>query len=325
MTTIKVSPKLVTVFGGSGFVGRHVVRTLAARGYLVRNACRRPELAGHLQPLGNLGQIHSVQANLRHRWSVERAVEGADHVVNAVGILAESGRQSFNAVQEFGARAVAEAAQSVGASLTHISAIGADVNSASHYARSKGKGEQAVLDTVPDAVILRPSLLFGPEDEFFNRFADMVRYSPFVPLLGGGHNRIQPVYVGDVAEAVALSAGSQITRGTIYELGGPEVLTFRQSMERMLDVVGRRRTLVTVPWPVAQLMGSVLGVLPGNLLTSDQVTLLRTDNVVSEAAQKEGRTLAGLGIKPETIDSILPSYLWRYRLAGQYTRVGRQA
>ncbi|GHD16129.1 complex I NDUFA9 subunit family protein [Tianweitania populi] len=325
MTTIKASPKLVTVFGGSGFVGRHIVRALAKRGYQVRVACRRPELANHTQPMGTIGQIQPIQANLRYRWSVDRAVEGADYVVNAVGILFESGRQSFNTVQDFGARSVAEAARAAGAPLTHISAIGANDGSESIYARSKARGEQAVLETSPDAVILRPSIVFGPEDSFFNRFADMARYSPMLPLLGGGKTRLQPVYVGDVAEAAAMSVDGRVAGGRVYELGGPEVLTFRECMEHMLDVVDRRRPLVSVPWPIAKLQGAILGMLPGHLLTSDQVTLLKSDNVVSEEAIRDGRTLSGLGITPETVDAILPSYLWRYRVAGQYTRVGRHA
>ncbi len=193
--TLSNLPPLVTVFGGSGFVGRHVVRALARRGYRIRVAVRRPDLAGFLQPLGNVGQISFVQANLRYRKSVDSAVQGADHVINCVGILFEAGRNTFDSVQEFGARAVAEAARSVGASLTHVSAIGADVNSESVYARTKGRAEKAVLDTVPNAVILRPSIVFGPEDGFFNKFAEMARFSPFLPLVGGGQTKFQPVYV----------------------------------------------------------------------------------------------------------------------------------
>ena len=320
MAKITDKPKLVTIFGGSGFIGSHVARALARRGYRMRIAVRRPNQAAHLQPLGNVGQIHAVQANLRYRWSVDRAVEGADHVINLVGILAESGRQTFDAVQDFGARAVAEAARVAGASLTQISAIGADENSESGYARSKALGEKAALETVKDAVILRNSIVFGPEDSFFNRFADMARYSPALPLIGGGETRFQPVYVGDVAEAIARSVDGRVAGGRIYELGGPEVLTFRQCMEEMLKVIDRKRLLVTVPWPVAELMGSVLGMLPGALLTSDQVTQLRSDNIVSEEADAAGRTLQGLGIAPQSIDAILPSYLWRYRPAGQFTR-----
>ncbi|MBP0437223.1 complex I NDUFA9 subunit family protein [Tianweitania sediminis] len=324
MTTIKSTPKLATVFGGSGFLGRYIVRSLAKRGFQVRVACRRPELAGHVQPLGNVGQIHAVQANLRHRWSVDRAVEGADYVVNAVGLLAESGRQSFSSVQDEGARAVAEAARSVGAGLTHISAIGADPNSESGYAQSKARGEQGVREVIPDAVILRPSIVFGPEDQFFNRFADMARISPFLPLLGGGHTRLQPVYAGDIGEVVGMAGENRVAPG-LYELGGPEVLTFRECMEHMLQVIDRKRVFIPIPWPIARLQGAVLGMLPGKLLTSDQVKLLQRDNVVSAEAEQAGRTLLGLGITPESIDALLPSYLWRYRLAGQYTRVGKQA
>ncbi|MEP9374435.1 complex I NDUFA9 subunit family protein [Mesorhizobium sp. KR1-2] len=320
MTEILQIPKLVTVFGGSGFIGRHVVRALAKRGYRVRVACRRPELAGHLQPLGSMGQIQPVQANIRVRWSVDRAVEGADHVVNLVGILAESGRQKFPVVQEFGARAVAEAARAVGAGLTHVSALGANAQSESVYARTKAGGERAVQETIPDATIFRPSIVFGPEDGFYNRFANMARFSPILPLIGGGTTRFQPVYVVDVAEAIAHAVEGSIERGRIYELGGPNVLTFRQCMEEMLDVIHRRRMLVSVPWWAASLQGAVLGMLPGKLLTSDQVTLLKSDNVVSPEAEREGRTFAGIGIMPQSTATILPSYLWRYRPAGQFSR-----
>jgi NADH dehydrogenase len=320
MTEILQTPKLVTVFGGSGFVGRHVVRALAKRGYQVRVATRRPDLAGHLQPLGNVGQIQAVQANLRVHWSVDRAVQDADHVINLVGILYESGKQRFAAVQEVGARAVAEAARAVGAGLTHGSALGADARSQSVYARTKAKGEEAVLETIPGAVVYRPSIVFGPEDQFFNRFANMARFSPVLPLIGGGTTKFQPVFVGDVAEAIARSVDGKVEGGKIYELGGPQVLTFRQCMEEMLEIIDRKRLLVPVPWSIASLQGAILGMLPKPLLTSDQVTLLRTHNVVSEAAEREGRTFATIGLQPQTIATILPSYLWRYRPAGQFTR-----
>lgn len=320
MTEILQTPKLVVVFGGSGFVGRHVVRALAKRGYRIRVGCRRPDLAGHLQPLGNVGQIQPVQANLRVRWSVDQAVIGADHVVNLVGILHESGRQKFRTVHEFGARAIAEAARSVGAGMTHVSAIGADVNSQSAYARTKALGEKAVLETIKDAVILRPSINFGPEDGFFNRFAAMARYSPALPLIGGGGTQFQPVYVGDVAEAVARSVDGAVEGGKVYELGGPNVLTFKECMQELLTVIDRKRLLVPVPWWIAEIQASILGVLPGRLLTSDQVTQLRSNNVVSEEAVKSGRTLTGLGIQPQSLGTILPSYLWRFRAAGQFQR-----
>ncbi|MBB2972226.1 complex I NDUFA9 subunit family protein [Mesorhizobium sp. RMAD-H1] len=321
-TGILNKPKLVTVFGGSGFVGRHVVAALAQRGYRVRVAVRRPTLAPYLQPLGNMGQIQTVQANLRYRWSIDRAVKGADHVINLVGILYESGGQRFNAVQAFGARAVAEAARAEGIPLTHVSAIGADPQSASAYARTKAEGEKAVHEVLPDAIILRPSIVFGPEDGFFNKFADMARFSPFLPLIGGGHTKFQPVYVGDVAEAVARTVDGTLEHGKIYELGGPEVMSFRRCMEEMLRVIDRKRTLVPIPWFAAKLIGSIAGLLPKPMLTRDQVTLLQHDNVVSDKAASEGRTLEGIGIRPTATDAVLPTYLWRFREQGQFTKKG---
>lgn len=320
MTEILQTPQLVTVFGGSGFLGRHVVRSLAKRGYLVRVACRRPDLANFVQPLGNVGQIQPVQANLRVRWSIDRAVQGASHVVNLVGILHQGGRQRFSTVHEFGARAVAEAARAAGASLTHVSALGANDRSTSVYAQTKARGEQAVFDVMPDAVIYRPSIMFGPEDGFYNRFANMARFSPFLPLIGGGETRFQPVYVGDVAEAVARAVDGKVEGGKTYEFGGPQVLTFKECMEEMLEVIDRKRILLPLPWWAANLQASVLGLLPNPPLTKDQVTLLRTDNVVSQAAQDEGRTIAAAGIAPKSTAAILPTYLWRYRTAGQFTR-----
>ena len=325
--TLSNLPPLVTIFGGSGFVGRHVVRALAKRGYRIRVAVRRPDLAGHLQPLGNVGQISFVQANLRYRKSVDRAVDGADHVINCVGVLFESGRNTFEAVQDFGARAVAEAARATGATLTHISAIGADASSQSSYARTKGRAEAAILETLPAAVILRPSIIFGPEDGFFNKFAEMARFSPVLPLIGGGKTRFQPVYVTDVAEAVARSVDGKLTGGTIYELGGPQVLSFRECLDIMLKTIDRKRSFVSLPFGIASLMGSVASLVPFITppLTADQVVLLKSDNVVSAKAEAEGRTFAGIGIEPTMLESILPTYLVRYRPHGQYTRSGRAA
>ncbi|MHB0951045.1 MAG: complex I NDUFA9 subunit family protein [Allorhizobium sp.] len=325
--TLSNLPPLVTVFGGSGFVGRHVVRALARRGYRIRVAVRRPDLAGFLLPLGNVGQISLVQANLRYRASVDKAVQGADHVVNCVGILFESGRNSFDAVQEFGARAVAEAARAAGAGLTHISAIGADAKSRSSYASSKGKAEAAIHSIKPDAVILRPSIIFGPEDGFFNKFAGMARMLPFLPLIGGGKTKFQPVYVEDVAEAVARSVDGKLDAGKIYELGGREILSFRECLETMLKVVERRRAFVPMPFYIASFIGSVASAIPfvAPPLTSDQVKLLKTDNVVSEKAKAEGRTLEAMGIVPVTLESILPTYLVQYRPHGQFTGSGKAA
>lgn len=320
MSEILQTPKLVTVFGGSGFLGRHVVRALARRGYSVRVACRRPALANFLQPLGGVAQIQAVSANLRVRASVDRAVAGADHVVNLVGILFESGRQSFDAVQDFGARAVAEAARAAGAGLTHVSAIGANADSESDYARTKALGEKAVRETLPDAVILRPSIIFGPEDAFFNRFAGLARFLPALPLLGGGNTKLQPVFVGDVAEAIARAVDGNLAGGKVYELGGPRVLTFRACMEEMLAAIGRKRFLVSVPWWIARLQGKILGMLPNPQLTEDQVVMLQSDNVVEPAALADRRTLHGIGIEPTDLGVILPGYLWRFRVAGQFSQ-----
>ncbi len=311
--------KLVTVFGGSGFLGRHIVQALARRGYRVRAAVRRPDLATHLQPLGAPGQIMPIQANLRYRWSVDRAVIGADAVVNAVGILAPSGKQTFDAVQTFGPRAVAEAARAAGLSaITHISAIGANAESSSAYARSKAAGEAGVLETLPDSVIIRPSIVFGPEDNFFNQFADMARFAPVLPLIGGGETKFQPVYVCDVAEAVARAVDGKLTAGATYELGGPEVKSFKECLEDMLEVTRRSRVLLPLPFPIASALGKVLQLVPGAPLTADQVELLKSDNVVSDAARAQGRTLEGLGIKPTTLAAVLPTYLDRFREHGQY-------
>ena len=325
--TLSNLPPLVTVFGGSGFVGRHVVRALAKRGYRIRVAVRRPDLAFFLQPLGNVGQISFVQANLRYRASVDKAVQGADHVVNCVGILFESGRNSFDAVQDFGARAVAEAARSVGARLTHVSAIGADARSDSEYAATKGRAEDAVRSIVPDAVILRPSIIFGPEDGFFNKFASMARLMPVLPLVGGGKTKFQPVHVEDVAEAVARSVDGKLTPGAVYELGGRDVMTFRECLEAMLAVIGRKRPFVTLPFGIASLIGSLSSMIPfvKPALTSDQVKQLKSDNVVSDAAKAQGRTLEGMGINPVSLESILPTYLVHYRPHGQFTGSGKAA
>ncbi|MTH99986.1 complex I NDUFA9 subunit family protein [Roseibium sp. RKSG952] len=311
--------KLVTVFGGSGFVGRYVVQALAQRGYRVRAAVRRPDLAEHLQPLGLPGQIMPVQANLRYRWSVERAVLGADAVVNCVGILAPSGKQSFDAIQSFGPRAIAEATRAAGlSSVVHVSAIGADANSKSAYARSKAEGEAGILETLPGSVIHRPSIVFGPEDDFFNKFASMARLAPALPLIGGGQTKFQPVYVVDVAEAIAKSVDGELKSGATYELGGPEIKTFKDCLELMMEITQRRRLLAPLPFPVASVMGRILQMVPGAPLTADQVALLRSDNIVSETAKADNRTLEGMGLEPTTLAAILPSYLERYRTHGQY-------
>src|SRR6195256_4673134 len=314
---------LVTVFGGSGFLGRNVVRALAKRDYRIRVAVRRPELAGHLQPLSKVGQIHAVQANLRYPASVEAAMRDAQVAINLVGILAESGAQTFDAGQAAGAGAVAKAAAAIGARMVHVSAIGADENSLSRYGRAKAAGEKAVQSAVPSATILRPSIVFGPEDQFTNRFAALARMSPMLPLIGGGLTKMQPVYVGDVATAVAEAADGKAKAGATYELGGPEVLTMREIMEVILATIGRQRMLVSLPFGLAKLQALLLQFAPGPLkLTPDQVALLRVDNVVSDAAKAAGLTLDGLGIAPDSLEAIAPQYLWRFRKMRQFQKKG---
>ena len=314
---------LVTVFGGSGFLGRHVVRALAKRDYRIRVAVRRPELAGHLQPLGRVGQIHAVQANLRYPASVEAAMRDSHAAINLVGILAEGGPQTFDAVQGAGAGTVAKAAAAAGAAVVHVSAIGADEHSPARYARAKAAGEKAVLEAVPSASILRPSVVFGPEDQFTNRFAALARMSPALPLIGGGLTRLQPVYVGDVATAVADAVDGKARPGAVYELGGPEVLTMREIMEIILAVTERRRMLMPLPFGLAKLQALFLQFAPGDFkLTPDQVALLRSDNVVSDTAKAAGLTLEGLGITPDSMEAIVPQYLWRFRKTGQFAHRG---
>jgi NADH dehydrogenase len=309
---------LVTVFGGSGFLGRHVVRALAKHGYRVRVAVRQPELAGYLQPMGRVGQIHAVQANLRYPDSVAAAVRDADAVINLVGILFERGGQRFDAVMAAGAQSVARAAHAVSAPLIHVSAIGADDKSPSRYARAKAEGERLVLAADAGAVIVRPSIVFGPEDDFFNRFAALARIAPALPLVGGGVTRMQPVFAGDVAEAIARAVDGDLRAGGIYELGGPSVRTFRELMQFVLATTQRRRLLVPVPFALMKLQAVVLQFLPKPPITPDQVELLKRDTIVSEDAKRDGRTLEAIGITPESIEAIVPTYLWRFRKTGQF-------
>ncbi len=319
MTAKSNSDTLITVYGGSGFLGRHVVRALAKRDYRIRVAVRRPELANFLQPLGRVGQIHAVQANLRHAPSVDAAARDASILINLVGILAEGGKQRFDRVHAYGAEQIALAASAHGARLVQVSAIGADKNSPAHYARSKATAERLALAAQPQTVIMRPSIMFGPEDDFFNRFAVIARMSPFLPLIGGGETRFQPVFVGDVATAIADAVDGKLRGGTIYELGGPEVRTFKELMQFVLATIERKRLLVPVPFFVAKLEAMVLQFAPPPFtLTGDQVEMLRIDNVVSEAAKADGRTLQGIGIAPDSIEAIAPSYLWRFRRTGQF-------
>jgi len=316
---------LVTIFGGSGFVGGQIVRALARQGWRIRVAVRRPWRAYRLRLLGDVGQIEIVQANVRAPDTVERALEGAEAVVYAVGVLFESGAQTFQTAQADGPRLVAEAAARLGIGpFALVSAIGADADSASKYARAKAEGEAGVRAAIPGAVILRPSVVFGPEDQFFNRFAAMAVISPALPLIGGGHTRMQPVFVADVARAVAQSLADETTAGRTFELGGPTVYSFRRLMEITLKEIGRERMLIPLPWGLAGLMGSAgdvqaamrgaVGLIPPPPITTDQVTLLKTDNVVG--AGMPG--LPELGITAVPIEPIIPTYLYRYRKGGQY-------
>ncbi|QIG48638.1 complex I NDUFA9 subunit family protein [Nordella sp. HKS 07] len=318
--TLAPSETLITLIGGSGFLGRHVTRALAKRGYRIRVACRRPDLAGHVQPLGVPGQIMPVQANVRYPDSLAAVCEGAQAVINLTGVLYSAGAQSFDAIHVFGAEATARAAKAAKAKLfIQMSAIGADAGSTSDYAKSKAEGEARARANFQGAIVLRPSIVFGPEDQFFNRFAAMARFSPALPLIGGGETKFQPVFVGDIARAVTRLIDANVASGKTYELGGPEVQSFRSLIDFTLETIGRKRLLVPVPWSVARVQGMIMGLLPKPLLTSDQVELLKHDNVVSPEAIEEGRTLQGLGITPRGIEAIVPSYLYRYRKAGEFS------
>lgn len=308
--------RTVTVFGGSGFIGRHLVRRLAQRGWRVRVAVRRPDSALFLKPMGDVGQITPVQANLRDEASVQAAVAGADAVVNLVGILYEFGKQRFDAVHHDGARRVAAAARAAGASrFVQMSALGADLQSPATYARTKALGEQAVARAFPGATIIRPSVVFGPEDGFFNRFAAMAMVSPLLPVIGRPPHgpRFQPVFVGDVAEAIARAIEDPATAGKTYELGGPQVYTLAEILHLVLKWTGRRRLVAWLPMSIVKLQAAVLEWLPVPPLTRDQVKLLQVDNVVSGA--KPG--FNELGIQPAGAEVVVPGYLGRFRRGGR--------
>lgn len=313
--------KLVTIYGGSGFVGRYIARRMAKAGWRVRVAVRRPNQALHVKPYGAVGQVTPVFCNIRDDASVRAAMQGADAVVNCVGILFEQGRNQFDPVQAEGAGRIARIASDMGITkMVHLSAIGADAQSDSLYQRSKSEGEALVTQHFPTAVILRPSVIFGMEDQFFNRFAGMARFSPFLPVVGAD-TAFQPVYVDDVAAAAQKAIEGAVAPG-IYELGGPEAATFRSLMERMLTEIHRKRIIVNIPFGVANLMAGVLGLaqtlslglFTNSLLTRDQVRNLRRDNIVTEGA----RGFKELGISPHPLEAIVPAYLYAYRPAGQF-------
>ena len=313
------NPGLVTVFGASGFLGRYVIRALTARGWRVRAAVRNPHTSHELKVMGDVGQVQLMQANVRFPQSVIRAVDGADAVINLVGALFETGRQTFDALHVGAPDIIGEACAAAGIdNLAHVSAIGADTNSESEYARTKAEGEDILREHVASADILRPSILFGTEDEFFNRFAGLTAFAPALPLLGGGRTKLQPVFVEDVANAVAIS----VTRGTsgqTFELGGPRSYRFKALMEFILDTIGKKRLLLPVPWFAANIMGfcgEISGALPfvKPFLTRDQVKSLKSDNVVAENAAG----FEAFDIRPETIEAIVPTYLAKYRKYGQF-------
>lgn len=319
--------KLVTIFGGSGFIGRYIARRMAKEGWRVRVAVRRPNEAGFVRTYGSVGQVEPMLCNIRDDASVAQALEGADACVNCVGILAEAGKNKFDAVQVEGAERIARLAAEHGVGqMVHLSAIGADADADSDYARTKAEGEAAILAHMPDAVILRPSIVFGQEDQFFNRFAGMTRLGPILPVVGAG-TKFQPVYVDDVAQAAAKAVLGQATPG-VYELGGPDAMAFRDLMKTMLGVIRRRRLIINIPFFAARIMGfgfDMAGKISGGLIpamvTRDQVKNLANDNVVGEDA----RGLSDLGIEPLSMGSVLPDYLWRFRPAGQYEALKESA
>ncbi len=318
---------LVTIYGGSGFLGRYITRRLAQQGWRIRVAVRNPNEAMFVKPYGAVGQVEPVFCNIRDDASVREVMHGADVVVNCVGVLAERGRNTFKAVQAEAPERIARIAAELGvARMVQISAIGADADSRSEYARTKAAGEAAVLRHMPDAVILRPSIVFGAEDEFFNRFAGMASISPVLPLVGAD-TRFQPVYVDDVAQAAAMGATGAAAPG-VYELGGPDIHSFRELVQLMLGVIRRRRMIVGLPFGLARVMAWGMGLVQklsfGLLrapITGDQVANLRRDNVVTPGA----RGFAALGIEPTAMEAVLPDYLWRFRPSGQYLAIKESA
>ena len=303
------------MLGGSGFIGRYIVKRLAARGEVIAVGCRNAEAAKYLKPLGDVGQIVPLNIGIGDAALLPAFLAGNDWLVNCVGILRETGTQTFELVHHIGPARLARFAREAGVDrFVHISAIGADPRSSSAYARTKAAGEQAVRDAFPTITILRPSVVFGPEDRFFNRFASMAMFSPVLPLIGGGETRFQPVYVGDVADAVVTCLEDPATAGRIYELGGPKIYTFRQALELVLSEIRRKRPFVDLPFGLAALQARLMAILPSPPLTPDQVELLKSDNIVSSGAL----TLASLGLTPTPAEVVLPTYLDRFRRGGWY-------
>ena len=319
--------KLVTIYGGSGFVGRYIARRMAKEGWRVRVAVRRPNEALFVRPYGAVGQVEPVLCNIRDDASVRAAARGADAVINCVGTFDAGGKNNFDAVQHEGAARIARIAAAEGvARMVHISAIGADAEGASLYAQSKATGEAAVLAAFPSAVILRPSVIFGSDDKFFNRFAAMARFGPILPVVGA-QTRFQPVHVDDVAKAAVVAVTGDAAG--VYELGGPDIESFRSLMQQMLVVINRRRLVINIPFFVARIMAFFLDMgsictgrlVKNTMLTRDQVRALASDNVVAEGA----KGFADLGINPSAMAAVLPDYLWPHRPSGQYYAIKESA
>jgi uncharacterized protein YbjT (DUF2867 family) len=308
-----MSGELVTVFGGSGFIGKAVVQHLAKAGYRVRVAVRHPNNALHVKPLGDLGQVQISQANLRNRSSVEAAIFGADYVINLVGILYESGAQTFDKVHHKGAELIAKVSADASVKkFIHLSAIGADLESTSKYARSKAAGEVSILKAYPKATIVRPSIVFGPDDLFFNKFAGLAKLFRVMPVICG-KTKMQPVYVGDVAAAIGSIIGRLDTQGKTYELGGPKVFTFRALLEMVNSVTELNATMISIPIHLAYFQAFFFGMFPNPMVTIDQLKLLEHDNVVGS-----GKTFSDLGITPTPTEAIVPNYLMHYKPSGQF-------
>ncbi|MCY4034828.1 MAG: complex I NDUFA9 subunit family protein [Hyphomicrobiales bacterium] len=311
----------VVVFGGSGFLGRHLVQRLARLGYPMRIGVRHPNNALFLKPMGKVGQIEIVPADIRNTAHAASLMRDAFAVINLVGILQETGGRHFDDIHAEAPGQLAQHAATLGVTrFVQMSALGASADSPSHYAQSKALGEELVLDAFPDAVVMRPSIVFGPEDDFFNRFASMTRLSPALPLIGGGQTRFQPIFVDDVARAVIIALEHSGTDGEIFELGGNEVLSFEELLEKMLEVIERKRILLPVPFAVAEALAFCIGWIPNSPLTPDQLRMLHTDNIVSREAVAERRDCQALGIEPYPLQAVLPSYLARFRPSGEFTR-----
>ncbi|EJF85129.1 complex I NDUFA9 subunit family protein [Candidatus Bartonella washoeensis] len=319
------NPKLITVFGGSGFVGRHVVEALTKRGYRVRIAVRYPQKAYYMLQIGEVGQTQMLKTDIKHRASIARALLGADGAVFLAGSLTQANQSNFQKIQTDGAQNVSELTAEAGIPLIYMSALVANQNASFLYARVKSMSEKIIQDKHPQAIIMRPSVIFGPEDCFFNTLANLSCFLPIIPLFGGGQSKLQPVYVGDIAEFVVRALEGQVISGKIYDLGGPQIITFQNVLENILKIIHRKKIFVSMPLSAGLLIGSFLGAigkfpLMPTLITADQIRFLQMDNIISQEAIENGYTLEGAGITPKAMAALLPSYLWRFRPQGQFSQ-----